>query len=121
MAKHIQRPTRVKSVGNKEKIIDEFIGRVNSGTSDLSIARMKSPPGWTEPPQTPEFDEYTLVLKGSLHVVTKDDHFVVNADEVFIAEAGETVEYSTPDEPGAEYVAICLPAFSPDTVNRHDG
>jgi ethanolamine utilization protein EutQ (cupin superfamily) len=118
MAKHLTQPTRIKSVGTKEKIIDEFIGRVNSSNTDISIARMQSPPGWTEPAQTPQFDEYTLVLKGVLHVDTKDRHYVVKANEVFIAQAGETVQYSTPDKPGAEYVAVCIPAFSPDTVNR---
>ena len=121
MARYINTPTRIKSVGNKEKIIDEFIGLINSGTRTISIARMQSPSGWIEPPQTPEFREYTLVLKGSLHVTTRDKHYTVNANEVFIAEAGETVQYSTPDEPGAEYIAVCLPAFSPGTVNRHDG
>jgi len=120
MARYITTPTRIKSVGNKEKIIDEFIGLINSGTRSISIARMQSPSGWIEPPQTPEFTEYTLVLKGSLHVKASDNHYVINANEVFIAEAGETVQYSTPEEPGAEYIAVCLPAFSPDTVNRQD-
>ncbi len=120
MARYINTPTRIKSAGNKEKIIEEFIGLINSGTSSISIARMQSPAGWTEPPQTPEFNEYTLVLKGSLHARVRDKHFIINADEVFIAEAGETVQYSTPDKHGAEYIAVCLPAFSPDTVNRRD-
>jgi ethanolamine utilization protein EutQ (cupin superfamily) len=100
------------------KIIDEFIGKVNSETSEVSIAKMQSPAGWEEPAQIPEFDEYTVVLKGSMHVETDDEHFVVRAGEVFFAQKGERIQYSTPDPEGAEYIAVCLPAFSPQTVNR---
>jgi ethanolamine utilization protein EutQ (cupin superfamily) len=118
LAKHIKQPTRIKSAGNKVKIIDEFIGKVNSDTSEVSIAKMQSPSGWEEPAQTPEFDEYTVVLKGSMHVKTDDNHFIIRAGEVFVAKKGERIQYSTPDAEGAEYIAICLPAFTPQTVNR---
>ena len=118
MAIYIKHPTRIKSTGNKIKIIDEYIGLVNSNNSDVSIARMQSPPGWEEPSQTPDFDEYTIVLKGSMHVRTDTDHFVINAGEAFIAKRGERIQYSTPDPDGAEYIAVCLPAFTPQTVNR---
>lgn len=118
MAQHIKLPTVVKSAGNKVKLIEEFIGMVNSGNSDISIAKMKSPSGWEEPAQTPNFDEYTFVLKGAMHVKTKNTNYIINENEVFIAKRGETVQYSTPGPDGAEYIAICLPAFSPDTVNR---
>lgn len=117
MAKLIKEPSVIEAAGNKPKIIQEFIGRVNSNTSDLSIARMQSPQGWVEPGQTPEFDEYTIVLKGCLHVKTKRADFEVKAGSAIIIEKGEWVQYSTPDE-GAEYIAVCLPAFSPDTVHR---
>jgi mannose-6-phosphate isomerase-like protein (cupin superfamily) len=120
MAKHIQTPTQVKSAGNKFKLIEEFVGLVNSGNSDLSIAKMKSPSGWEEPPQTPQFDEYTFVLKGSMHVKTKDNTYIINENEVFIANKGETIQYSTPGEEGCEYIAVCMPAFSPDTVHRKE-
>jgi mannose-6-phosphate isomerase-like protein (cupin superfamily) len=118
MATHIQQPTIVQAAGNKPKIIEEYIGRVNSQTGDLSIARMKSPSGWVEPGQTPEFDEYTLVLRGTLRVTTKNGSTDVNAGQAVIAHKGEWVQYSTPGAEGAEYVAICLPAFSMDTVHR---
>ncbi len=117
MAKLIKSPSVIEAAGNKPKIIQEFIGRVNSKTNDLSIARMQSPKGWVEPGQTPEFDEYNLVLKGCLHVKTKTDQFYVKEGMAIIIEKGEWVQYSTPDE-GAEYIAVCLPAFSPDTVHR---
>ena len=120
MAKHIKSPTQVKSAGTKFKLIEEFVGLVNSDTSEISIARMTSPSGWEEPEQTPKFDEYTFILKGSMHVKTQKENFVINANELFIAHKGETVQYSTPGEIGAEYIAICLPAFSPDTVNRKE-
>jgi mannose-6-phosphate isomerase-like protein (cupin superfamily) len=120
MAKHIKSPTVIKSAGNKVKLIEEFIGMVNSDNSDISIAKMTSPSGWEEPAQTPQFDEYTFVLKGSMHVKTQNENFVINANEIFIAHKGETVQYNTPGPEGAEYIAICLPAFSPDTVNRKD-
>ena len=120
MAIHIKKPSRIISAGNKVKIIDEFIGHVNSKNSDVSIAKMKSPSGWEEPAQTPEFDEYTIVFKGSIHVSTDTNHFIIKAGEAFIAQKGERIQYSTPDPEGAEYIAVCLPAFTPDTVNREE-
>jgi ethanolamine utilization protein EutQ (cupin superfamily) len=120
MPLHIKSPTVVKSAGNKVKLIEEFVGLVNSNNSDISIARMKSPAGWQEPEQTPEFDEYTFVLKGTVHVKTSKENVIIKANEVFIAYKGETIQYSTPDPDGAEYVAVCLPAFSPKTVNRKE-
>jgi len=108
--------TRIEAAGNKPKIIQEYIGRVNSKTQALSVARMSSPAGWVEPGQTPEFDEYTLVLSGVLRVEHKGGAIDVQAGQAVIAHAGEWIRYSTPN--GAEYVAICLPAFSPDTVHR---
>ena len=111
-------PSIIKAAGNKPKIIEEFIGRLNSGTSGVSIARMKSPGGWVEPGQTPEFDEYTLVLRGTLHVVTKSGTFDVLAGKAIIIMKGEWVQYSSPEPDGAEYIAVCLPAFSPDIVHR---
>jgi mannose-6-phosphate isomerase-like protein (cupin superfamily) len=118
MPTFIDKPTIVQAAGNKPKIIEEFVGRVNSETPGVSVARMKSPSGWVEPGQTPEFDEYTLVLRGTLRVSTKDGHADVRAGQAVIAHKGEWVQYSTPGEEGAEYVAVCLPAFSPDTVHR---
>ncbi|MCB0282682.1 MAG: cupin [Calditrichae bacterium] len=115
---HIKKPTIIKSAGNKPKKIEEFIGMVNSKTSEISIARMTSPAGWLEPAQKPDFDEYTFVLKGCVVVKTHDQEYSVNADEVFFAEKGKEVRYSTPQ--GAEYIAICIPAFSPDTVHRRE-
>ncbi|MDH3267668.1 MAG: cupin [Ignavibacteria bacterium] len=114
----IKTPSGVECAGNKPKIIQEFIGRVNSSTTNISIAKMTSPAGWEEPGQTPEFDEYTLVLKGMLKVATKDKIFNVNEGQAIITYAGEWIRYSTPNPGGAEYVAICLPAFSPETVHR---
>ena len=116
MAKLIDTPTVIASAGNKPKRIEEYVGRVNSDTRALSLARMKSPPGWVEPGQTPEFDEYTLVLAGTLRVETKSGALEVQAGQAVIAPKGEWVRYSTPS--GAEYVAVCLPGFSPDTVHR---
>ena len=110
------RPTVIPAVGEPPKIIEEFVGRVNSRTSALSIARMTSPPGWREPGQTPEFDEYTVVLRGELQVQTRDKNYNVAAGQAIIVHAGEWVRYSTPQ--GAEYIAVCLPAFSPETVHR---
>ena len=118
MATKIQTPTLIQSAGNAPKRIEEFIGRVNSNTGAISIARMKSPSGWLEPGQQPEFDEYTLVLAGMLRVKTKSETFDVHADEAIIVQAGEWVQYSTPGPDGAEYIAVCLPAFSPKTVHR---
>ena len=114
----INKPTVIKAAGNKPKLIEEYIGRVNSQTTNLSIARMVSPAGWVEPGQKPEFDEYTVVLKGMLHVKTKTQELVLHAGEAAIVEANEWVQYSTPDDNGAEYIAVCLPAFSPDSVHR---
>ncbi len=118
MAKLIDSPARIEAAGDKPKLIEEFIGRVNSGAQDLSVARMRSPAGWVEPGQTPEFDEYTVVLKGTLRVETKTETLDVAAGQAVIAPKGEWVRYSSPSEDGADYVAICLPAFSPDTVHR---
>ena len=116
--KLIERPTRIQAAGTPPKIIEEFVGRVNSGTDSVSIARMKSPAGWSEPGQRPQFDEYTVVLKGSLRVKTKEAEFDIAAGQAFIAAAGQWVQYSTPDPMGAEYIAVCIPAFSPETVHR---
>jgi mannose-6-phosphate isomerase-like protein (cupin superfamily) len=117
-AKLIEAPTRIQAAGTPPKLIEEFVGRVNSQTSAASLARMTSPTGWSEPGQTPEFDEYSLVLRGALRVTTKSGSFDVRAGQAVIAPRGEWVQYSTPEAGGAEYVAICLPAFSPDTVHR---
>lgn len=118
MAMLIPTPTVVQAAGNKPKLIEEFVGRVNSGTSSLSVARMKSPGGWVEPGQTPDFDEYTLVLRGTLRVETKGGTLDVHGGQAVIAPRGEWVRYSSPEPEGAEYVAICLPAFGPDIVRR---
>ena len=112
----IEQPTRVQAAGNKPKLIDEFIGRVNSKTDGVSVAHMRSPEGWLEPGQTPEFDEYTIVLTGFVRVTHKGGHMDVKPGQAVIAHKGEWVQYSTPE--GAEYIAICLPAFSPDKVHR---
>lgn len=120
MAKHIKSPSVIEAAGNKPKIIEEFIGRVNSETAGVSIARMQSPGGWLEPGQTPEFDEYTVVLKGLLKVETRQETIEVNAGEAIIVNSGEWVRYSSPDPGGAEYIAVCMPAFSPDTVHRDE-
>jgi mannose-6-phosphate isomerase-like protein (cupin superfamily) len=114
----IQKPTVIQAAGNKPKLIEEFIGRVNSGTTGVSIARMKSPSGWVEPGQTPEFDEYTVVLAGSLRVESKQGTLDVAAGQAIITPKGEWVRYSSPAPEGAEYIAVCLPAFSPATVHR---
>ncbi len=114
----IPQPTRIESAGNKPKIIEEFVGRVNSSTTGGSVARMRSPEGWEEPGQTPEFDEYTVVLQGTLRVQHKSGILDVKAGQTVIAQRGEWVRYSTPFAGGAEYIAVCLPAFSPDTVHR---
>ena len=118
MAKHIPSPTLIKAAGNKPKTIEEYFGRVNSEESSLSIARMKSPVGWVEPGQTPEFDEYTVVIKGMLRVETKTGAFEVRAGQAIRIFGGEWVRYSSPTGEGAEYIAVCLPAFSPDAVHR---
>ena len=120
MPKIINSPTIIKSVGNKPKIIQEYIGLVNSKTKDVSIAHMQSPGGWQEPGQRPDFDEYTIVLDGSLKVETENNTLFVNKGEAIIAYAGEWVRYSTPDAKGAKYIAVCMPAFTPETVNRDE-
>lgn len=112
----IPRPTRIEAAGNKPKVIEEFVGRVNSQASAVSVARMQSPAGWVEPGQTPEFEEYTVVLKGMLRVTHRNGAFDVSAGQAVVAHPGEWVQYSTPQ--GAEYIAVCLPAFSPLTVHR---
>jgi mannose-6-phosphate isomerase-like protein (cupin superfamily) len=116
----ISKPTRIQSAGNKPKLIDEYIGRVNSQTSTTSIAHMRSPAGWLEPGQTPTFDEYTIVLRGMLRVEHKSGSIDVAAGQAVIAHAGEWIRYSTPNEGGAEYIAVCLPAFSMETVHRDE-
>ena len=116
----IEKPTIIDCVGTKPKQIQEFAGRVNSGHSAVSVARMISPSGWEEPGQTPEFDEYTVVLRGSLHVEFEGGEVDIDAGQAIITHAGEWVRYSTPGGEGAEYIAVCLPAFSPDTVHRHE-
>jgi quercetin dioxygenase-like cupin family protein len=118
MAELIESPSRVEAAGTQPKLIDEFVGRVNNGEARLSVARMRSPAGWEEPGQRPEFDEYTVVLDGALRVEHGDGELEVRAGQAVLARAGEWVRYSTPD--GAEYVAVCLPAFSPDSVHRDE-
>ncbi len=118
MPRKIMSPSVIEAAGTRKKIIEEYFGRVNSGSDNVSIARMKSPQGWVEPGQTPDFDEYTVVLNGCLNIRTKDGELTVSAGEAVMVEAGEWIQYSTPDQGGAEYIAVCLPAFSPDTVHR---
>ena len=118
MPELIATASRVLAAGNKPKSIDEYIGRVNSQTADVSIAHMRSPSGWLEPGQRPEFDEYTLVLHGMLRVTHRGGALDVRAGQAVIVRAGEWVRYSSPETEGAEYVAVCLPAFSPDSVHR---
>ncbi len=118
MPDHIPRASRITAAGNKPKLIDEYVGRVNSGTAAVSIARMRSPGGWVEPAQTPEFDEYTLVLRGMVRVTHDGGVLEVRAGEAVLTRAGERVRYDTPEAGGAEYVAVCLPAFAPDLVHR---
>lgn len=113
-------PTVIPAAGEPPKIIEEFIGRVNSETTGISIAKMTSPSGWREPGQTPEFDEYTVVLKGELQVETRGAVHKVSAGQAIVLHAGEWVRYSTPGAEGAEYIAVCLPAFSPATVHREE-
>lgn len=118
--KKIEKPTIIEAAGNKPKVIEEFIGRVNSGTEDLSIARMKSPTGWIEPGQKPEFNEYTLVLKGMLRVAAKESTMDIHEGESVMVPSGQWVQYSTPGPEGAEYIAVCSPAFSPELVHRDE-
>ena len=116
----VQQATRITAAGNKPKLIDEYIGRVNSKTEALSVAHMRSPGGWLEPGQTPEFDEFTVVLKGMLRVTHKEGSLDVHAGQAVITNKGEWVRYSTPLDEGAEYIAVCLPAFAPGTVHRDE-
>ena len=120
MAKFISAPTVIPAAGEPPKIIEEFFGRVNSATVQASIAKMTSPSGWREPGQTPEFNEYTVVLRGELQVETRSAIHKVAAGQAILVDAGEWVRYSTPIAGGAEYIAICLPAFSPQTVHRDE-
>lgn len=120
MATLIAQPTVIEAAGNKPKLIREFVGLVNSRTSAVSVAQMSSPGGWVEPGQTPEFDEYTVVLRGCLRVETRDGFLDVRAGQAVITHAGEWVRYSSPEEDGADYVAVCRPAFSPATVHRDE-
>lgn len=120
MTKKILKPTEIKAHGNKPKIIQEFIGRMNSNTTDASIAKMNSPEGWIESGQKPEFDEYTVVLNGILCIKTKQETYEIKAGQAFIATKGEWVQYSTPHAGGAEYIAVCLSAFSPQLVHRDE-
>lgn len=120
MAVKIEAPAVIKAVGNKPKLIEEFVGRLNTGTESVSIARMKSPAGWSESGQRPQFDEYTVVLKGMLRVKSKDGAIDVEAGQAVFAPKGQWVQYSTPGPAGAEYIAVCLPAFSPQTVQRDE-
>jgi hypothetical protein len=118
MPQHIEEPTRITAAGTPPKLIDEFVGRVNTKDGAVSIAQMRSPEGWSEPGQRPEFDEYTVVLKGMLRVAHEGGALEIRAGEGVITRAGEWVQYSTPAAGGAEYLAVCLPAFSPATVHR---
>ena len=118
MPTFIKTPSIIKAAGNKPKVIEEYIGRVNSETDAVSIARMQSPPGWAEPGQTPEFDEHTVVLRGMLRVETREGIFNVGAGQAIITRKGDWVRYSSPGLDGADYVAVCLPAFAPETVHR---
>ena len=120
MAKIIPAPTVIPAAGEPPKIIEEFFGRVNSATAQVSIAKMTSPAGWHEPGQTPEFDEYTVVLRGELQVETRSATHKVTAGQAILVNTGEWVRYSTPSAAGAEYIAVCLPAFSPQTVHRDE-
>ncbi|MBU8892476.1 MAG: hypothetical protein KOO66_06835 [Bacteroidales bacterium] len=120
MIKLIKLPSIIKAAGTKGKIIEEFFGRVNSNDSEISIAKMKSPEGWEEPGQKPKFDEYTVVLKGILKVKTKTEEYNVNAGQGILTGKSEWVQFSTPFVGGAEYIAVCLPAFSPDIVHRDE-
>jgi len=114
----IASPSRVTAAGNKPKLIDEYVGRVNSGTSAVSVAHMRSPGGWVEPGQRPDFDEFTVVLRGTLRVEHEGGSLDVTAGQAVVAHKGEWVRYSTPGDDGAEYVAVCLPAFSMESVHR---
>lgn len=121
MPKLIEKPTRISAAGNKPKQIEEFVGRVNSSDSNVSVARMCSPSGWSEPGQRPEFTEISFVLRGVLRVEHETGVLEVSAGQAIVSQPGEWVRYSTPSPEGAEYIAICLPAFSPGTVHRDEG
>jgi mannose-6-phosphate isomerase-like protein (cupin superfamily) len=116
----IENPSRIEAAGTENKLIDEYVGRVNTGESRVSVAHMRSPEGWLEPGQRPEFDEYTVVLDGYLRVEHEHGGLDVRAGQAVLVRAGEWVRYSTPEAGGASYVAVCLPAFSPETVHRDD-
>lgn len=118
MPKKIAAPTRIEAAGNKPKIIEEYVGRVNSKEPGLSIAHMRSPSGWVEPGQKPEFTEYTVVLRGLLRIEFEDGALEIQAGEAVVCQPGEWIRYSTPGPDGAEYIAVCLPAFSPELVHR---
>ncbi len=118
MARLIKAPAVIRAAGNKPKTIEEYVGRVCSKTGQASVARMISPEGWAEPGQTPEFDEFTVVLRGTLRVATRRETQDVRAGQAVIVSRGEWVSYSTPEPGGAEYIAVCVPAFSPDLVHR---
>jgi quercetin dioxygenase-like cupin family protein len=119
MPRLISAPSRIEAAGNKPKLIDEYVGRVNTGHQTVSVAHMRSPSGWVEPGQRPEFEEFTLVLKGELTVESEDGtHTVVGVGQAIVTAPGEWVRYSTPGPDGAEYIAVCTPAFSPDAVHR---
>jgi len=120
MPQLIAAPARIQAAGNQPKLIDEYIGRVNSGTDSVSIAHMRSPAGWQEPGQTPEFREYTIVLRGVLRVEDRAGVLDVRAGQAVVVPAGEWVRYSTPSAEGAEYIAVCVPAFSMGTVHRDE-
>jgi mannose-6-phosphate isomerase-like protein (cupin superfamily) len=120
MPRLIDDPTIIEAPGNKPKLIEEFIGRVNSATSGVSVARMRTSGGWIEPGQTPEFDEYTVVVRGTLRVTTKNETLDVHAGQAVVTQRGEWVQYSTPEPEGAEYFAVCVPAFSLETVHRDE-
>ena len=116
----IEKPTRIQAAGNMPKLIDEYVGRVNTGQEGLSIAHMRSPSGWAEPGQRPEFDEFTIVLRGALVVESEGGQLTVQAGQGVHTRPGEWVRYSTPGADGAEYISVCMPAFAPDTVHRDD-
>jgi mannose-6-phosphate isomerase-like protein (cupin superfamily) len=120
MPELIASPSRVQAAGTKPKVIEEYVGRVNTGEGRLSVARMRSPRGWVEPGQRPDFDEWTLVLRGALHVEHEDGSLDVGAGQAVLVRAGEWARYSSPHADGAEYVAVCLPAFGPEIVHRDE-
>jgi mannose-6-phosphate isomerase-like protein (cupin superfamily) len=120
MPRLISAPSRITAAGNKPKLIDEYIGHVNSNEARLSIAHMRSPQGWVEPGQRPAFDEFTIVLRGMMRVQHEGGHTDVREGQAIHTSPGEWIRYSTPEPGGAEYIAVCLPAFSPDTVHRDE-